>query len=130
MKERLRALLNLKGSPHALALAFGLGILIGVIPGTGAAVAAVCAALLRLNLPLMVSGALLTNPVTAPFLYLGSYLLGEWLFGHRLPERGLFRVIVGTVAGNLILAGVFAVLGYCTVFVWVSYWRRHRAAGR
>ncbi len=126
-KRRLKPLLDFKGSAHQLALAFGLGIILGVIPGTGAIAAATCAAILRLNLPLMVAGALLTNPVTVPFVYLGSYLLGEWLLGKWLPAGFLARLAVGTLLGNLILAVGFGFLGYLLALGFIARIRAQRA---
>ena len=119
----------MKGTPHRLACAFGLGVFLGVIPGTGAVVAAALAPLLRLNLALMVAGAMLTNPITTPFVYAGSYLLGRWLLGDRLAQGFLGQFVLPTVAGNLPLALSLAAMGY--LFVWVlTTWRRSRRSGR
>jgi uncharacterized protein (DUF2062 family) len=113
-----------------LGLSFGLGVALGVIPGTGALIAAVCAALFRLNLPLMVSGAFLTNPLTAPFVYLGSFFLGQWLLGSRLPNAALPRLALGTLTGNLILAVGLGGLGYLVVLGLATSIRAHRSPRR
>ena len=123
-KRHLLPLLRFRGSPHTLALAFGLGVAIGVIPGTGGFIAAGCAALLRLNLPVMVAGALVTNPFTAPFLYMVSYRLGKWLLGSWLPEPLPYRLLVGTITGNLLLALGLGLAGYGVVRFWVMARRR------
>ncbi len=116
LKERFKPLLHFHGTPHQLALAFGIGIFLGVIPGTGPIAAAFVATVLHLNLPIMVTGALLTNPLTAPFLYIASYALGHWLFGAHLPANQLANVLLSTVAGNLILSACLAVIGYFIAF--------------
>lgn len=112
MRGRFKPLVHFKGTPHQMALAFGLGVTLGVIPGTGAIVAVACAAILRLNLPLMVAGALMTNPITTPFVYMGSYLLGHWLLGDWLPAGTISRILLGTLTGNLILAAGLGTIGY------------------
>lgn len=120
LKKKLKPLINFRETPHRLALAFGVGVALGVIPGTGAVVAAVVAALFRLNLPLMVSGALLTNPLTAPFVYVTSYFLGHWLLGDWLPAGTISRILLGTAAGGLILAMSLGLIGYLLVLAIVN----------
>ncbi len=124
LRERLREAAHLQGSPHELALALALGILLGVLPGTGAAVAGALALWFRLNFALMVSGALITNPLTAPFLYVLSYALGARLLGDRLPSGWVARIAAGTLVGNLVLASVLSLIGYVIMFLFI---RAHRA---
>ena len=116
-KRRFKAAMDFKSSPHQLALSFGFGVVLGVMPGTGAVVAAVAASILRLNLLLMVAGALLTNPITAPFLYIGSYFLGKWLLGDQLHLWPVvLKIPAEVIVGNLILALGFGLLAYLIVF--------------
>ena len=124
LKQRLRPLFDFKGSPHEVGMAFGLGIFLGVLPGTGAIAAAFVATALRLNLPIMVAGALLTNPLTAPFLYIASYALGHWLFGAHLPANVVANALLSTVAGNLILSTALAIIGYLVAFGLVGLRRK------
>lgn len=126
LQKRLKALVNFRGSPHRLALAFGLGVFLGIIPVTGTIAAAAVAALFRLNLPVMVAGSLLTNPVTAPFVYIGSYLLGHWLLGDWLPAGTIRRILLGTLAGNLVIAVGLGLLGYLLVLGTVIFIRNRR----
>ena len=122
----MRSLTSLKGSPHQLASAFGIGIALGVIPGTGAIFAAAAATALRLNLPLMVMGALLTNPATTPLVYGGSYFLGRWLLGEWVTTGTILRLLLGTLAGNLILAVGAGAAGYVIVWALVTWIRVRR----
>ena len=111
--------------PHRLALAFGLGVALGIIPGTGAIAAAAVAALFRLNLPVMVAGALLTNPLTTPFVYASSYFLGHWILGNQITSGMITRILLTTIVGNLILAVSLGLIGYLLVWLAVSLirWR-------
>jgi len=66
--------------------AFALGLLIAFIPApvhlpTGV----LLALLLRLNIPAVLAGTLLTNPVTAAPIFVAAYVLGCTLLG--LPAR-------------------------------------------
>ena len=125
-QKRLNTLINFNEAPRRLALAFGLGVFLGIIPGTGAIAAAAVAALFRLNLPVMVAGALLTNPVTTPFVYVGSYFLGHWLMGDWLPAGRIPQILLGTLTGNLILAVGLGVLSYAAVLGSVIFIRNCR----
>ncbi len=120
-------------TPHRLAFAFALGILLGILPGTGAIVAAGVATALRLSVPLAVAGALVTNPLTAPLVYAGSFFLGRWLLGNEVAEHKLIRIGLTTIAGNVLLALCMAVAGYLVVLglaiVYQSSKGRH-ASGR
>lgn len=111
-KARGKALVDFRSSPHRLALAFGLGLALGILPGTGPIAAAVVAAVFRLNLPVMVAGAFLTNPLTAPLVYGGSYFLGHWLLGDLVPSGKIAQILLKTATGNLILAVALGFLGF------------------
>ena len=111
-KARGKALVDFRSSPQRLALAFGLGLALGILPGTGPIAAGVVAVAFRLNLPVMVAGAFLINPLTAPLVYGGSYLLGHWLLGDLVPSGRIAQILLKTVTGNLILALGLGSLGY------------------
>ena len=119
-KGRLKIMMDFRGTPHQLSFAFGLGVTLGIIPGTGAIAAAALASVLRLNLPLMVAGALLTNPITTPFVYIGSYFLGQKILGDQLGLRPLAKAILSTAIGNLVLAVGLGLFGYLLVFIVVT----------
>ena len=103
-----------------------MGILLGVLPGTGAVVAAGLAVVLRLNLPLAVAGAMVVNPITVPLVYAGSYFLGRWLLGDQMIEHKIARILLSTLAGNMVMALGLAVVGY--LIVWgLAVWHRSRA---
>jgi len=126
LRARLKALLTFKDTPHRLGLAFGLGVMLGILPGTGALAAAACATFFRLNLPLAVAGTFLMNPFTMVFVYGGSYALGRWLLGETaaVPWLGA-RIVLRTLVGNVLLAVGFGVVGYLVVvgLVTAGRWR-------
>lgn len=112
-----------------MGLAVGLGVFLGIIPGTGTLAAAACATVLRLNLPLTMAGSLLMNPLTSPFFYAGSYFLGDWLWGRWLPKAFLSKVILATFIGNFIVAVSLGLIAYFLTRVVVALRRNRRAAG-
>ena len=126
LKKRLGRFINQPGDPPKLALAFAMGILLGVLPGTGAIVAAGAATVLRLNLPLAVAGAMITNPITSPLVYGGSYFLGRWLFGDPQVEQTIIRILLTTIAGNLVIALAMALAGYLLVWGFGTWYRSGR----
>ena len=128
--QRLKSLTSFKETPHRLALAFGMGILLGILPGTGVLAAAFCSTVFRLNLPLILAGALMTNPLTVPLVYLPSFFIGQRLLGEWLPAGTVPRLLVGTVTGNLILAVSLAMAGYILCFGAVTFLRARRLAGQ
>ena len=125
---KLRKLLRADDSPHRLALAFALGVLLGILPGTGAVMAAGLATALRLNIPLAVAGAMLTNPLTAPLVYGGSYFIGHWLLGRLEVQHAMARILLTTIAGNLILSIALALVGYGLIFGTALLMRKRRQA--
>ena len=130
LKYKLKRFSNFADTPHRLGLAFGLGVFLGVIPGTGVIVAVGAATLFRLNLPLMVAGAMLTNPVTAPFVYAGSYFIGRRLLGDHLAQGFLGQVLLPIITGNLPLAAFLAAVGYLFVWVFITLRRSRRSSRR
>ena len=126
-----KRILLLKGSPHFLGLSLGVGITLGILPGTGAIIAGLLSPLLGLNLPLMVSGALLTNPLTVPLVYGASYWIGAHLL--KIPpsvQNHWAQILLKTLAGNLVLALAMGLIGYSllagllVVFRALRQWRR------
>lgn len=130
LRARLKPLFTVRGRPHELALAFGLGVTLGVMPGTGTVAAAVCASVLRLNLPVMVAGSLLMNPLTAAFIYLGGYRIGQRLFGGWLPDGGVARVVTAGALGTALLSVAAGLVGYLLALALVTLLRARRVDNR
>jgi uncharacterized protein (DUF2062 family) len=68
-------------TPRGVAVGLACGVFFGIlIPFGQILVAMLAAALLRGNLFLAATGTLITNPLTAPFVYLGAHRLGRRMF--------------------------------------------------
>lgn len=77
LRERIRLLLTVKGTPTELSLAFSIGVFIGMSPflGLHTVLALAVASLFRLNKLVTLAGAYITNPWTI----LPIYTFGTWL---------------------------------------------------
>jgi uncharacterized protein (DUF2062 family) len=135
--EQLKAkLLGIHDSAHRIALGAGLGLFLGVLPGTGPIAAVVGAFLLRANKVAALAGALLVNTwinvVTFPLaLALGSFLFGiepkalakDWLAltrhftWHGFVEIGLRDTAVALFLGYTLIGLLLGAFGYAICYL-------------
>ena len=109
-------MVDFKGSPHQMAFAFAVGVFIGIVPGTGLIAAAAAAALLRLNVPVVLAGACLTNPLTMPLIYGAGYAIGHRVLGEITGLGRVARLLLHTITGTILLGVVMAVVSYLSMF--------------
>lgn len=95
--------------------------------------AAVTAAWLRFNLPVAVAMVWISNPVTMPPIFYGSYHLGAWLLG-RPPLEGTFEPSLDwlwqrlgdigwpVVLGSLAIGVIAGIATFCVAHL---LWRWH-----
>lgn len=136
--ERLFAPELWKPSRRSIAGGLALGLFIGFTPTMGAQIilAGTAAFFLKVNLPMALAGAFVTNPFTAPVIYPLEYQLGVWLVG--VPEarelegytgmlRNFARYAKPLWVGSVVMGGAAAALAYGLVsLVWQA--RRQRTA--
>lgn len=135
-----------------------VGMIGALVPGPVQMLSAALLALLfRVNLPVAMATTLISNPLTWPFIILAALFIGEFLLGTEatgspinihfdwsdwgafLPEFWHWLLSLGEafLLGEIILAGILAVLGYSAVHIaWRLYLlaylkrRRQRHEGR
>lgn len=105
--------------------AFAVGLFVMYLPPMGQMVIAAAAAiLLRVNLPISVALVWLTNPLTIPPMYYGSYVLGSWILGRPtaafevdfwLEWRNWLEIIAPLTVGGLVCGAICSATGYLTV---------------
>jgi hypothetical protein len=78
---------HLNGDPHDVALGMAIGVFIGVTPTIPlhTALALLLAFVFRASKPAAMIGVWISNPVTIPVFYLGSYKAGAFLLGISMP---------------------------------------------
>jgi uncharacterized protein (DUF2062 family) len=124
--------IKLRGCPKEIARGFALGLFVGMSPTIGVQmlIAVPLAALLKFNKLAAAAGVWVSNPLTVPFIYSLTYLLGARIIGlsgklkvgfaegrtvleiiAKAPEIFLAMTVGGIIAGLPL-----AVAGY-----WLSY---------
>lgn len=135
-KNTFSKLKKIRGSPHEIAKSFAIGVFIGVLPGTGLAVALIVALIFRLKKTAVALGALTNNPWTTTFVYAGSYKIGRWMLAIQTPVawRDLFSwqgfsfkewrlVLTPFLLGGLVLAIASAAAAYVAVYFAMTFYR-------
>jgi uncharacterized protein (DUF2062 family) len=113
-REFLWQLRELRGKPHEIALGMAIGVFIGITPTIPLhTILAVTLALLVRGSKLAAAlGVWVSNPLSIPFFYYGSYRIGQLVLGFpgiRLPEdRSLLAMasLGGKIVGAMLLGGV------------------------
>jgi len=137
----LRQLRELRGKPHEIALGMAIGVFIGITPTIP------LHTILAVSLALLVGGSKLaaalgvwvSNPLSIPFFYYGSYRIGQLVLGLpgiNLPDdRSLLAMasLGGKIVGAMLLGGVIlgivpAIVAYVlTLKLASSQWFRDAA---
>lgn len=138
LRQRLRSLLTMDGTPRGIAGGFTLGVSLSLvpIPFAGMVVALAVAPLVRCNLPATYVGTAVVNPVTGAFFYAAELWIGMRLLGRTPPTWAELRALdgagwwalfvdmlvpFGIGAATLVLATV--VLAFPLVRLMVERWR-------
>ena len=133
-RENLARILQIKDTPQKISLGFGLGVFLGIMPGSGPIAAIVLATLFRINRLSSLAGSLLTNTwlslVTIPIaIKIGSVLLGlswqqvstDWVVFLRdfhwsnLFKISLLKMALAPIFGLIIIGLAAGIIGYLTL---------------
>lgn len=129
LKKAYDRLIKIRGHPREIALGFALGIFIGFSPTVGfqMAIAIFFAALFKWNKVSSAVGVWISNPLTIPFIYGLTYLVGAKIMGIRnanhlsghlneLAIQSLLskapEIIWALIIGGVIVGLPFAIAGY------------------
>ncbi len=87
LRKAYERFLKIRGNPREIGLGFALGIFVGMTPfmGMHTAIAVFLAAMLKWNKFAAAISVWISNPVTAPFIYSVTYLVGSWFVPPQRP---------------------------------------------
>ncbi|MFC1534551.1 DUF2062 domain-containing protein [Thermodesulfobacteriota bacterium] len=142
LKKVYERFLKIRGDSKKIALGFALGLFLGVSPSMGfqIGIAVFLAAILKWNKISAAVGVWITNPITAPFIYGLTYLIGARLLRIKKtfnPEQELNlemissmlsktpEVIWALVLGGIILGLPVAVAGYIFSYSAITKYRKN-----
>jgi uncharacterized protein (DUF2062 family) len=108
---------KIRGRPREIALGFALGIFIGMTPTMGIQmpIAVFIAALFKCSKISAVFGVWITNPITSPFIYGITYIVGAKLLGLKavmtLPEDLTWIFVMEMLKNAPVIFGALTVGG-------------------
>ncbi len=138
MREGLRKLVSLGGTPRGIAGGFCLGLCLSLIPVpfAGMFVALALAAPLRCNLPATYLGTAVVNPFTGALFYASELWIGMALVGQAGPPWAELRVLDASgwwslatnmlgpfLLGAAVLSAASLLVMFPLVHVLVTRWR-------
>ncbi len=105
IKDNIRYILTVKGSPKSIATAFAIGVFIGMSPflGLHTIMALVVANILGLNRMVTLAGAYLTNPWTIVPIYSFCTWFGVKItgYGDMVPEINFHEITIFNIVNVL-----------------------------
>ena len=125
--------IKIRGQPREIALGFALGVFIGMSPTMGIQMplAVFLAAMLKWSKISAVFGVWITNPITSPFIYGLTYLVGAKLLGLKaiktLPQDMTWSIVrellknAPVIFGALTIGGILIGLPLAVLSYFMSY---------
>jgi uncharacterized protein (DUF2062 family) len=133
-------------SPQRIAIGLGVGVFLGILPGTGPLAALIAATFLRVNKVSAVLGALLTNTWTSLLTIILSIKVGasimhlnwhdlytQWqmliknFHWRSLFELSFLEILIPVLTGYLVIS---ATLGLIAYFVSLTILQRRKSASK
>jgi len=125
VRQFVRHLKELQGDPHYIAMGMAIGVFVSLTPTIPfhTVIAIILAFVLRGSKPAAIISVWVSNPLTIPFFYIGSYKVGMFIFGNSSPfnikyesitellDLGL-DVTVAMITGGVILGILPAMVTY------------------
>ena len=138
-------IIRMNDSPQRIAIGFGLGAFMGIIPGTGPLAALVLAAALRVNKAAAFLGGLLTNTwisflaiifsikVGSALLHLNwQQVYADWqavlknFHWIHLLDTSILKIILPVLVGYFIIALGFGILTYLVVLAAITLFKKEK----
>jgi uncharacterized protein (DUF2062 family) len=103
LQKTYERFLKIRGSPREIALGLALGLFVGMTPFMGfhTAIAVFFAAIFKWNKISSAVGVWVSNPLTAPFVYSATYIVGARVSGSARPFKPPGELGLSTITGLL-----------------------------
>ena len=135
IKHHFEEVIQIKTSPHSIALGFAIGTAIALLPtfGLGALIGLVIVLIFpKISKVSLFFAFAIWNPLVLAFLYGIAYELGDWLIGD-LPVitynfwifNQLFNYSRRFLLGNLIITIFLTILSYIIIFLIAKKYQRN-----
>ena len=133
--------LKIRGEPRQIAKGLALGIMVGMTPfmGLHTVIAVFLAAIWKWNKISAAAGVFITNPITAPFIYPVTYLVGKAFIGaSSIPVlhmplslaavTNLIKnsplILIDLLAGGIVIGLPLSIVSYWIALKTVENYRR------
>jgi len=105
-------LFKINDTPQKIALGFGIGVFLGIIPGAGMLAALVIASFLHINRAAAILGSLLTNTWTTLLTTILSIKIGSTILGLKWQEvyKGWLNLLKDFQWGNLFKLSILKII--------------------
>ncbi len=101
-------LFRIHDTPQKIALGSGVGVFLGIIPGTGLIAAIFAAAILKINRAACILGALFTNTWMSIFVFIAALKTGAYITGREwLDVREKWLVLLGDFHWKALFGSAF-----------------------
>jgi uncharacterized protein (DUF2062 family) len=137
---------RINDTPQKIALGLGLGVFMGVLPGTGPIAALALALLFKANRASALLGSLLTNtwlsiPVFLLSIRTGAFITGvsyqdlsrDWSLLMKdfhwatLLDLGVYKILMPILAGYALISILIGIITYLLTLIAVIYSKREKA---
>jgi len=141
-------LVGINDSPQKIAIGFGLGVFLGILPGAGPVASLVLAAIFRVNKAAAVVGSLLTNTWISIVGFILAGKIGAWVTGRDWNEtyqtyqgflknfngkdffqESFWNAIAPIIVGYLIFSLTCGMAAYLTAILLLKLRKRTRSSG-
>ncbi|MFQ5736869.1 MAG: DUF2062 domain-containing protein [Thermodesulfobacteriota bacterium] len=143
MKLIYLRMMRIDDPPERIARGAAIGVCMGILPtfGAGIVLAFLLAFVFRANKAAAVLGSFIMNPLTSPFFWTLSIVLGSFITGQDsaaimglIRQEGILKgaewAYIVFMAGNVIVTGTLTTAAYFFIKAAVIRHRKHKAERR
>lgn len=141
-KNRLQKLKLINDSPQRIAVGFGIGVFLGIMPGFGIIAALIAAAILKVNRVSIILGTLLTNTWLSLLILILSIKVGSGIIGvdwkdvynqwsllikdfswKKITSLSLHNVVYPVIVGYIVISIFLGILAYLFALIIIKRMR-------